>query len=140
MLQAWWIRRWYFLYISACMILHIVVLFKLFQFRHITFYINNIFFTRLCFTKQFISYNLFLLGYSFNHTSFFYTYILTDLLSLFKHFISKHLNWIHDKFSLNIFLNLSHESNFHKTYVTHRHFYADVPIFTCVFRSCCLGC
>ncbi|KAJ0610470.1 hypothetical protein HanHA300_Chr01g0004091 [Helianthus annuus] len=131
MLQAWWIRRWYFLYISACIVLHDIPLFRSFN-LDLYIFANDIIFIRLFFTKQFISYNLFLLGYSFNHTLFFYTYILTDLLSLFKHFISKHLNWIHDKFSFNIFLNLSHESYFHKTYVSHRHFYADVPIFTCV--------
>ncbi|KAJ0510458.1 hypothetical protein HanIR_Chr11g0541021 [Helianthus annuus] len=88
MLQAWWIRRWYFLYISACIVLHDIPLFKSFN-LDLYIFANDIIFIRLCFTKQFISYNLFLLGYSFNHTSFFYTYILTDLLSLFKHFISK---------------------------------------------------
>ncbi|KAJ0616838.1 hypothetical protein HanIR_Chr02g0094951 [Helianthus annuus] len=48
MIQAWWIRRWYFLYISVCMVLHIVALFESFQCRHITFYTNNISFTRHC--------------------------------------------------------------------------------------------
>ncbi|KAJ0867208.1 hypothetical protein HanRHA438_Chr12g0560531 [Helianthus annuus] len=52
MIQAWWVRRWYFLYISVCMVLHIVALFESFQFRHITFYTNNISFTRHCFINN----------------------------------------------------------------------------------------
>ena len=106
MIQAWWIRRWYFLYISVCMVLHIVALFESFQFRHITFNTNNILFTRHCFTKQLILYKLILLGYSFNHTLFSYLYISSDLIVfqmiyktkqitrfMTKHFL-KHKSWI----------------------------------------------
>ncbi|KAJ0533141.1 hypothetical protein HanIR_Chr09g0404931 [Helianthus annuus] len=57
MIQTWWIRRWYFLYINVCIILHIVALSKSFQFRHITLYISNIFFTRHYFHKQLILFN-----------------------------------------------------------------------------------
>ncbi|KAJ0494714.1 hypothetical protein HanIR_Chr12g0600611 [Helianthus annuus] len=52
MIQTWWILRWYFLYINVCIIFPIVALFKSFQYRHITFYTNNIFFTRHCFTNN----------------------------------------------------------------------------------------
>uniref|UniRef100_A0A251RVJ7 Uncharacterized protein n=1 Tax=Helianthus annuus TaxID=4232 RepID=A0A251RVJ7_HELAN len=34
------------------------------------------------------------------------------------------------RFMTKHFLKLNHELRFHKTYVSHRHFYADVPIFT----------
>ena len=133
MIQAWWIRRWYFLYISVCIILHIVALSKSFQFRHITFYTNNIFFTRHYFYKPLILYKLILLGYSLNLT---FNYTCHLILSFFKWFTRQSKlqgSW------LNIFSIISHEFSFHKTYVCHRHFYADVPTFTCVFRSCCLG-
>ena len=109
-MQTWWIRRWYFLYINVCIILHIVALSKSFQFRHITFYINNIFFTRHYFYKQLILYKLILLGYSFNLT--FYLYTSSDLIIfqmiyktkqitrfMTKHFL-KHKSWI--PFSQNL--------------------------------------
>ncbi|KAJ0481576.1 hypothetical protein HanIR_Chr13g0644051 [Helianthus annuus] len=83
MVQTWWIRRWYFLYINACMILHIVALSKSFLFRHISFYTNNIFFTRHCFYKQLILYKFILLGYTFKLTLI-YTYHLN--LSFFMRF------------------------------------------------------
>ncbi|KAJ0621243.1 hypothetical protein HanIR_Chr01g0006461 [Helianthus annuus] len=59
MMQTWWIRRWYFLYISVCIILHILALSKSFQFRHITFYTDNILFIKHCLTKQLILFNSF---------------------------------------------------------------------------------
>ena len=137
MIQTWWIRRWYFLYINVCIILHIVALSKSFQFRHITFYINNIFFTRHYFHKQLILFN-----------SFYLVTRLTLHLSIhiiwcyrFSNGLQSKTNYkVHDWLLLNISLNSSHESHFHKTYVSHRHFYADVPTFTCVFRSCSIGC
>ena len=61
MMQTWWIRRWYFLYINACIILHILALSKSFQFRHITFYTNNTLFIKHCLTKQLIIFNSFYL-------------------------------------------------------------------------------
>ncbi|KAJ0566289.1 hypothetical protein HanIR_Chr06g0272091 [Helianthus annuus] len=72
MIKAWWIRRWYFLYISAFMILHIVALFKPFQFRPNTFYTDNIFSHKHCFTNNIFYTNSFLLGYLFIYASFFY--------------------------------------------------------------------
>ena len=59
------------------------------------------------------------------HYSLIYTYHL--ILPFFKWFTRQSKlqgSW------LNIFSNISHEFRFHKTYVSHRHFYADVPIFT----------
>ncbi|KAJ0599171.1 hypothetical protein HanIR_Chr03g0101871 [Helianthus annuus] len=44
MIKAWWIRRWYFLYISSFIILHIVVLSKPLQQRQdMTYFIHIIF-------------------------------------------------------------------------------------------------
>ena len=136
MIQTWWIRRWYFLYINVCIILHIVALSKSFQFRHITFYINNIFFTRHYFHKQLILFN-----------SFYLVIRLTLHLSIhivwcyrFSNGLQSKTNYkVHDWLLLNISLSSSHESHFHKNYVSHRHFYADVPTFTCVFRSYSIG-
>ena len=68
------------------------------------------------------------------HCSLIYTYHL--ILPFFKWFTRQSKirgSW------LNIFSNSSHEFRFHKTNVSHRHFYADVPIFTCVFRRWCIG-
>ncbi|KAJ0835541.1 hypothetical protein HanRHA438_Chr16g0756491 [Helianthus annuus] len=78
MMQTWWIRRWYFLYINVCIILHIVALSKSFLFRHISFYTNNIFFTRHYFYKQLILYKFILLGYTFNLTL--YLYVSSELI------------------------------------------------------------
>ena len=111
MIQTWWIRRWYFLYINACIILHIVALSKSLQFRHITFYTNNIFFTRHYFYQQLILFNSF--------------YLVTRLtLHLSIHIIwdyrlsnglqSKTNYKVHDWLLLNVSLNSSHESHFHK--------------------------
>ena len=61
MIKAWWIRRWYFLYISAFMILHIVALFKPLRQkqRHDTFDTYNIYFHMTLFYKGHI-YTLYL--------------------------------------------------------------------------------
>ena len=135
MIQSWWIRRWYFLYINACIVLHIVALSKSFQFRYITFYTNNIFFTRHCFTNNLPYTNSFYMVIHLTiQCSLIYTYHL--ILSFLKWFTRQSKlqgSW------LNIFSNISHEFRFHKTNVSHRHFYADVPIFTCVFRKWCIG-
>ena len=76
MIQTWWIRRWYFLYISVCMILRIAALFKSFQFSYITYFSQYIVLQTTCFIQ------LILLGYSFNHTLFFQKYISTIVFQM----------------------------------------------------------
>ena len=103
LIQTWWIRRWYFLYINVCIILHIVALSKSFQFRHITFYTNNILFTRHYFYKQLILFNSFYL-------------VIHLTLHLFIHILwcyrfsnglqSKTNYKVHDWLLLNVFFKL----------------------------------
>ena len=68
MIQAWWIHRWYFLYISVCMILHIAALFKSFQFRHITYFSQYI----VLQTTYFIQTHFYLVIHLTLHYSFTY--------------------------------------------------------------------
>ena len=106
MIQTWWIRRWYFLYISVCMVSHIVALFESFQFETYDILYKQHTFHETLLYKRLILYKLFLHGYSVNHALFSYLYISSDLIVfqmiyktkqitrfMTKHFL-KHKSWI----------------------------------------------
>ncbi|KAJ0766014.1 hypothetical protein HanPI659440_Chr08g0310471 [Helianthus annuus] len=72
MIKAWWIRRWYFLYISAFIVLYIVALYESLGQDMKHFYTR----TRHCFTKYTFYPNSFSLGYSFNHALSFHHHLI----------------------------------------------------------------
>ena len=126
MIKAWWIHRWYFLYISAFIILYIVALSKSLGQRHETFLQEHDIVLQITYVIQIHFYLVIRLTMHcpfiiiwFSHR-FSYDFTKENILQgswlhFVKHF-SNHESWI----CIN------------KTYVSHRHFYADVPIFTCV--------
>ncbi|KAJ0827447.1 hypothetical protein HanRHA438_Chr17g0825841 [Helianthus annuus] len=67
MLQAWWIRRWYFLYISACIVLHVIALFKSFSLDLYTF-TRITHFHKTSFYKNNLLYTTYFTWLFFNHT------------------------------------------------------------------------
>ena len=126
MIKAWWIRRWYFLYISAFIVLYIVALSK-----PLGQDMKHLYKNMTLFYKVYIFYtDSLLLGYLFNHAlSFHHHLIFIDFHMVLQR---KTFYKVHDYILLNTSFKYKSWICINKTYVSHRHFYADVPIFTCV--------